>query len=200
LVQRIRFRPPSAGGDGRLWSILLALVFALSRVIYFAAGVRPDTIPIGTYLQYIDPVLLREHLWQSLFYLREQPPGFNLYLGLVLKTAAHPEALFLVIHLLMGLALAFSLMAVMMRLGVADWLAFLLAAMFTLSPITVLYENWVFYEYPVMVFLTVAAWAMGRYIRAAKFRHALLFFVSLTVVASVATGREACGPPLYRRC
>src|ERR1017187_1985332 len=114
-IQRIRFRLPRAGDDGKLWSILLALVFAVSRVIYFAAGVRPDTIPIGTYLQYIDPALLREHLWQSLFYLREQPPGFNLYLGLVLKTGAHPEAVFFIIHLLMGLALAFSLMVVMMK-------------------------------------------------------------------------------------
>jgi len=184
-IQRIRSSLPCADGDGKLWSIPLALVFAVSRVIYFALGVRPDTIPIGTYLQYIDPALLREHLWQSLFYLREQPPGFNLYLGLVLKTAAHPETVFFVIHLLMGLALAFSLMAVMMRLGVANWLAFLLAALLTSSPITVLYENWVFYEYPVMVALTVAAWAMGRYIRGAAFRDALLFFVSLTVVVSV---------------
>jgi hypothetical protein len=76
-------------------------------------------------------------------------------------------------------------MAVMMRVGVANWLAFLLAALFTASPITVLYENWVFYEYPVMVSLTVAAWAMERYIRAARFRDALLFFLSLTVAASV---------------
>jgi len=184
-VQGISSPPPRAGGDGKLWSILLTLVFAVSRVIYFAAGVRTDTTPIGTYLQYIDPALLREHLWQSLFYLREQPPGFNLYLGLVLKTAAHPEAVFFLIHLLMGLALALSLMAVMMRLGVANWLAFLLATLFTSSPITVLYENWVFYEYPVMASLTVAAWAMGRYIRAVTFRDALLFFASLAIVASV---------------
>src|SRR5271157_461573 len=110
-TQRTRFRLLCAIGDGKPWSTLLALVFGVSRVIYFAAGVRPDTIPIGTYLQYIDPALLREHLWQSLFYLREQPPGFNLYLGLVLKTSAHPEAVFFIIDLLMGLALAFSLMA-----------------------------------------------------------------------------------------
>jgi hypothetical protein len=49
----------------------------------------------------------------------------------------------------------------------------------------VLYENWVFYEYPVMVSFTVAAWAMERYIRAARFRDALLFFVSLAVLTSV---------------
>jgi hypothetical protein len=48
-IQRIRFSPPRTGGDGKLCSILLALVFAVSRVIYFALGVRPDTIPIGTY-------------------------------------------------------------------------------------------------------------------------------------------------------
>jgi len=165
--------------------LLLVLVFVVSRVIYFAVGIRPDTTPIGAYLQYIDPALLRNHLWQSLLYLREQPPGFNLYLGLVLKTSAHPEAVFFVIHLLMGLVLAYCLMLVMVRLGVANWLAFLLAALFTASPITVLYENWVFYEYPVMVALAVAAWAMERYIRSGAFRDALLFFLSLAVVASI---------------
>jgi len=184
-IKSVRFLALRACGDGKLWSGLLVLVFGVSRAIYFAAGVRPDTTPIGTYLQYIDPALLREHLWQSLFYLREQPPGFNLYLGLVMKSAAHPEAVFFIIHLLMGLLLAFSLMAVMMRLNVANWLAFLLAALFASSPITVLYENWVFYEYPVMVSLTVAAWSLWRYIRVAKFRDALLFFTSLTVVVSV---------------
>ena len=181
-AQRIRLPQP---GDGRLYSLLLALVFVVSRAIYLAVGVRPDTSPIGFYLQYIDPALLRDHLWQSLLYLREQPPGFNLYLGLVLKTSAHPEAVFFVIHLLMGLALAFCLMAVMVRLGVANWLAFLLAALFTASPITVLYENWVFYEYPVMAALTVAVWAMERYIRTGAFRDALLFFLSLAAVASI---------------
>lgn len=181
-TQRKRLPQPA---DSKPYSLLLALVFVVSRLIYLAVGVRPDTTPIGTYLQYIDPALLRDHLWQSLLYLREQPPGFNLYLGLVLKTSVHPEAVFFVIHLLMGLVLAFCLMSVMVRLGVINWLAFLLAALFTASPITVLYENWVFYEYPVMVALTVAAWAMERYIRNGTFRDALLFFLSLAVTASV---------------
>jgi hypothetical protein len=184
-TQRIRFLLQRAAADSRFWFILLALVFAVSRLIYFAVGVRPDTEPIGFYLQYIDPPLLKDHLWQSLLYLREQPPGFNLYLGLIFKIAAHTEAVFSVIHLAMGLALAFSLMAVMMRLGVTNWLAFLLAALFTSSPITVLYENWVFYEYPVMLFLTLAAWALERYICLTRFRHGLLFFLSLAAVASV---------------
>jgi hypothetical protein len=181
-AQRIRLPQP---GDRKRYSLLLALVFVVSRAIYLAFGVRPDTSPTGAYLQYIDPALLRDHLWQSLLYLREQPPGFNLYLGLVLKTSVHPEAVFFVIHLLMGLVLAFCLMSVMVRLGVENRLAFLIAALFTASPITVLYENWVFYEYPVMVALTVAAWAMERYIRNGAFRDALLFFLSLALVASV---------------
>jgi len=187
LTERLstqRERLPQSGG-GKPYSLLLALVFVVSRFIYFAVGVRPDITPIGAYLQFIDPALLRDHLWQSLLYLREQPPGFNLYLGLVLKASAHPQAVFLVIHLTMGLVLAFCLMTVMVRLGVVNWLAFLLAALFTASPITVLYENWVFYEYPVMVALTVAAWAMERYICNVRFRDALLFFLALAVTASV---------------
>ena len=168
---------------GRL-PLLLILVFAASRLIYFAAGVRPDTSPIDYYWQYIDPALLRDHLWQSLLYLREQPPGFNLYLGLALK-AALPEAIFFVVQSLMGLALALTLMMVMIRLGVSDRLAFVFAALFTVSPITVLYENWVFYGYPVAVALTTAAWATERYIRAPRFRGGLLLFGALAAVVSI---------------
>jgi len=166
------------------WWVLLGLVFVLSRALYFAAGMRIDTTPVGSYLQYVDPALLRNHLWQSLLYLHEQPPGFNLYLGLVLKSG-HPAVVFLAVQLLLGLALAFSLMSLMTRLGIVPWLAFAFTTLFVASPITMLYENWVFYEYPVMVFLTVAAWALERCTRTASFRHFLIFFAAIATVASI---------------
>jgi len=176
-----RWNPPG----GPRFLLRLTLVFVVSRLAYFAVGVRPDTEPLNYYMQCIDPALLRDHLWQSLMYLRQQPPGFNLYLGLVLKASGHPEAIFFVVQSLMGLALALALMTVMIRLGVANWLAFLLAAAFTASPITVLYENWVFYEYPVMFALTAGAWATERYVRATRFRDGLLLFAALAMVVSI---------------
>jgi len=179
----IRVSPWVPLGHRRLL-LPLALVFGISRLIYFALGVHPDTEPISYYWQYIDPALLRHHLWQSLLYLREQPPGFNLYLGLALKTAS-PDVVFGTVGLLTGLALALTLMTVMIRLGVSSRLAFLLTVLFTSSPITVLHENWVFYGYPVAVALTAGTWATERYIRAPRFHSGLLLFAALAIVVSI---------------
>jgi len=170
---------------GKLAPALLALAFGVSRAVYYALGVRTDMAPVGAYLQYIDPALLREHLWQSLWYLREQPPGFNLFLGLALKAGAHADAVIFGAQLLMGLTLAMTVMTLAVRLGAERWLAFALAALFTVSPITVTYEDWVFYEYPVMVALAVAAWALERWVRGERFRYGLIFFGSLAAVTGI---------------
>ena len=63
----------------------LLLVFALSRALYYAAGVRFDARPLDRFFQFIDPQLLRHRLLESLYYFHIQPPGFNLFAGLVLK-------------------------------------------------------------------------------------------------------------------
>ena len=60
---------------------LIAAVFAASRIIYWLIGVRFDIVPLTFYQQYIDPALLKHDLWRSIFYLEQQPPTFNAYLG-----------------------------------------------------------------------------------------------------------------------
>ena len=54
------------GAHPAVWLIGL---YILSRLCFFAAGVRFDLEPIATSWQILDPVLLRENLAESLFYM-----------------------------------------------------------------------------------------------------------------------------------
>jgi len=59
----------------------LIVCWIISRCVYFFYfRVSFDSRPLTWYLQYIDPALLKTALLQSTFYLRDQPPGFNLFL------------------------------------------------------------------------------------------------------------------------
>ena len=130
-------------------------VFILSRLIYYCVGIRFDATPLAHFWQYIDINLLSNNLLQSLYYLHSQPPLFNLFLGLALKFFAnHLELVFTVAYLLLGLLFTGSLYLLMHKLGVPDKLNILLAALYIISPAVVLYENILFYTYPIVALLS----------------------------------------------
>ena len=70
-------------GHFGLWAVVACGI--LSRLVYRGLGVRFSAAPLDYYIQFLDPELLRHDLLRSLFYMRDQPPGFNGFLGLVLK-------------------------------------------------------------------------------------------------------------------
>lgn len=159
---------------------LLAVVFVLSRLAYYLAGARFDARPILHYYQFIDPELLKHRLIESMYYLHVQPPGWNLYTGVVLKLfpQSYPLALHIV-HLLLGLATCWLVFYLMQVLGVSRWIALALAAWFTISPGTVLFENFMLYEYIVCFLLVAAAAALWRCGNRGSLQRFLLFFVLL---------------------
>jgi hypothetical protein len=125
-------------------------------------------------------VLLREHLAESLWYLHSQPPGFNLGVGLVLK--AFPEsyyAPFSLAYAAMGLALTLSLYLLLVRVGLSSLPSAVVAGVFAASPAAVLYENLLFYDYPVAFLLTGAALALTFYVSRPTFVRGLAFFALL---------------------
>jgi hypothetical protein len=140
--------------------MLLLLIFAISRVVYYALGVRFDDRGLPVYLQFIDVDLLKHHLLQSLFYLHWQPPGYNLFLGIVLKLFPEPATYtvaFHIIHLMAGAVITCLLFYLMRCLGVGVRLAITVTALFMVSPGVILFENFLFYEYPIAFLLTVSA-------------------------------------------
>lgn len=160
--------------------VLLAVAFVLSRTAYYWAGVRFDARPIRTFFQFIDPELLRHRLIESLYYLHMQPPGFNLYAGVVLKLFPDTYALaFHVLHLLMGLTICCLIYYLMSILGVTRWLAFGLTTLFMISPGVVMFENFMLYEYLLVFFLLVAATALYRFSAKGEALWVFVFFACL---------------------
>jgi hypothetical protein len=132
-------------------------VFVISRLGYYLLGVRFDARPIQHYFQFIDPELLKHRLIESMYYLHVQPPGWNFYIGIILKLfpGSYSAALHSV-HLALGLVTCWLLFYLMRVLGVSRWIALTLAAWFIVSPGVVLFENLLLYEY-VVGFLLIAA-------------------------------------------
>jgi hypothetical protein len=177
-LRSLRRRAGRVSRSRRAGALLVAGGFVLSRVVYIGClGVRFDAEPLGRYVQFVDPALLRTDLLRSLFYLPDQPPALNLFLGIVLK--AFPSSFVLAFHaafLAMGLAGALGVYFLARRLGCGGGLAMLLATALFVEPGTVLYEHWLFYAYPVAVLLVLAALGLHRLLCSGTRRDALFAF------------------------
>ncbi len=157
--------------------------FVVSRILYFAAGVRFDARPLNSFFQIIDPALMKTRLLESLFYLHTQPPGFNLMVGLVVKLfPSFYTPVLHAIYLLCGLSLCFTMYRLMRILGVRPAVAATLTAFFLASPGVVLFENLLLYEYPVMALLCASAVAFHGLLERPGLVPASLFFSSLTAL------------------
>ena len=91
--------PPTARRSSPWPLVTIVAVFVLSRIGYYFASVRFDASPLPWFWQFIDPVLLKTNLAQSLWYLHSRPPAFNLFPG-------HATAAYATCYLLLGLAFA----------------------------------------------------------------------------------------------
>lgn len=171
----------------RRWLVVVVVCFVASRLFYtYFYGLKFEDNPLLDYMQYIDPLLLRTDLARSIFYLRDQPPLFNLFLGIVLKTCGnYSNAAFHATYFALGFALVTSMYLVLVRVRVAPAFAALVAILFTVAPTTVLYENWLFYTYPVATLLSVSALFLHRYLTTKRRRDAVVFFSLLATIALV---------------
>lgn len=167
------------------WLLLLA-VFAVSRMLYFAAGVRFDSSPLGKFFQIFDPELLRTRLAETLFYSHTQPPGFNLLIGLVLKAfPANYDAALHGVYLLCGAVIAICVFELMLILGVRRWIALAVTSLFVVSPGMVLFENLLIYEIPLLALLCAAALCFYHAVRRPSGAVLGLFFTLLLALVSI---------------
>src|SRR5439155_126100 len=118
-------------------------------------GVRFDAQPLTYFIQYIDPALLQNDFLRSIWYLHFQPPAFNIFLGVILKLfPAHYVLAYQGAYLLFGFLFAAVLLELLTALGVQRRVALLLTIIHTIIPTTVLYENSLFYSYPLALLMT----------------------------------------------
>jgi hypothetical protein len=170
----------------KLCIFAIVIVFVVSRLVYYAMGVRFDTEPLAFFWQLIDPVLLRDAPWQSLFYQRTQMPGFNLYIAVMTHIfPRHADAAFQGVYLSLGLILGIALFFLLDRLHVNRALALFIAVICIASPVTVLYENWLFYEYPLAVLFCIAALFLHSYASTHSRLDGTIFFCSIALIALI---------------
>ncbi len=167
---------------------LVVLVYLLSRIAYHLLGVRFDQLPIVYYWQYIDTCLLHDHLLKSLYHLHSQPPLFNLFLGVGLKLIPNYYVFGTVcsiVYLILGLVMTIALFCLMTRLGVSGGLSAALVILFVSSPACILYENWLFYTYPVVVALCCCALFLHRYMMQGRVTDGIIFFSLLAFLVLI---------------
>jgi len=166
--------------------IVVVVLGVVAQLWYRSLGVHFSAEPLTFYIQFLDPELLRHDLLRSLFYLRDQPPLFNAFLGAVLKLfPLHYAQAFEAIYVAGGIAFGVILYELMVRMRVAPVWAVVVTVLFVDSPITILYETWLFYTFPLAIVLCGTALALQRYLSTRRFRDASIFFwlVAILVLA-----------------
>lgn len=165
--------------------LLAALaIYAVSRIAFFAFGIRFDATPRFGFWQVLDLELLERDLLASVFYLHSQPPLYNLFLGLGLRLApGEPDAFFHGVHLALGLVFTGCLYQLCERLEVRRPIALAAVALFLISPPSILFENWLFYSQPIAVMLLASALFVHRFAAEGRFSDAAILFGLLGALA-----------------
>lgn len=108
-------RSPSLLANKKSCLLIIGAIFIISRVLYWWRGVRFDSGSLDSWW-IIDPTLLRDRPWQSLFYLRTQLPGLNVYIALITHLfPRHSTAAFHATYVGLGLVLAVCLFLLLDR-------------------------------------------------------------------------------------
>lgn len=166
----------------RPWLALLG-VFASSRALAFAAGLRFDLAPLASYWQFADPELLEHHLFATVAHLHAQPPLFNLLVGMVLHAPFPPVWTFCVLYLACGFAVAAGSFHLLRAVGLGPWMAVAVASALVLRPGFLLLEAWLFYDLPVTALLVLALVALERALRLPTTGRLLAFSTALSLLA-----------------
>ena len=163
--------------------LCILTLFVLSRVAAWAAGVRFDASTLAYFWQIVDPILLKTRLFESVWYLHAQPPLYNLVLGVGLKLfGSHFAAAAHGAQICLGLVITLSLYALFVVIGLRRWWAAALTSLFATSPAMLLFENWLFYEYPVVTLLLLAVLAFVWFQRNPTARRSFAVFAPLAAL------------------
>ena len=163
---------------------LLLGIFIVSRVLYDRIGITFFGSTYQHYWQFIHQSLLETDMWRSIFYLHSQPPLFNILTGVILHLfPGNIQDAFHVIYYLAGALLTVSIYFLGVEISIPRWLSLFAAAMFMISPSTVIYEHWLMYAYLIASALAFSGVAFLRFLGEQKTYWGILFFSMLAFVA-----------------
>jgi hypothetical protein len=167
------------------WLAGLSAVFTGVHAVYYLMGVRYDAVSLIEMMHYLDPLLLRTRLLESLFYLHIQPPLMNLLVGLVLKVTPESVWLFQAIFLGFGLLLYECVFLIQVRLGIGRKLAAVLSTLFMASPPFILWEHFLLYTLPCAALLALAAVILFDVLHSWRWKALAAFFLALFLVCGL---------------
>ena len=159
--------------------IIILAVFIASRLIFSFMGGAFIAKPLSFAMQYLDPVLLKNDLLQSLFYLHSQPPLFNLMLGLILKMSQVPALSYSILFKTAGALVPLALYGTLSAIGVKRLTALLVTIVFMLNPTLILYENLLYYSYIETFYIALAIFSLTCWGRERKNSSLALFWTFL---------------------
>jgi hypothetical protein len=159
--------------------VIILAVFIASRLIFSFMGGAFVATPLAFAMQYLDPVLLKDDLLHSLFYLHSQPPLFNLMLGLVLKLSPVPALSYSILFKTAGALIPLACYGTLSSIGVKHLTALLITLVFMLNPTLVLYENLLYYSYIETFYIALAVFFLARWALEKKISSLALFWTFL---------------------
>lgn len=171
--------------------VMLTAVFCLAELLWFLLGMRFDhadgaSSPLYTYVQYVEPVLLRDRFFETLWYLHVQPPLFHVFLGAVLQ---FPERwhlfLFSSAYSAMALGLVLCSRALLADFGVGRGMRLIACAFLIVSPPLVLLAKWFYVQMPVAALLVAAALMLHRAIRSGKTRYLAGYGATISAIGLI---------------
>ncbi len=168
-----------------IFIIMLLFFFSLSRYFFWCAGIVFEDFSLENFWQYLDVKWLMTNLLESCYYLHSQPPTFNLFLGSILKLEHDPSVYFHIIYLIFGFILYYSLYQICRYLQVSSGFSIVFTTLFIISPQAILYENWLFYTYPVTSLLTLAALFLCKFYSTQKSYWGFLFFFDIALICTI---------------
>lgn len=173
--------------DEKKCGACLAVIFIISRLCYMLAGISFNFYYINYLNHFMDPELLKNRLIETIYYMHCQPPLFNFYIGLGLKAGDDviQNAYFSMSFLVCGALLFWFLYDLMLKFNINYKIAFFVTAFFMISPAAILYENWLFYTYPVTMFLVFSAYCLFNSIQKKNGRYMALFFITLAAIVLI---------------
>lgn len=164
----------------RFWPYLAVTVaFFTSRLVYwFVFELSFDYSPVSYFIQYLHSWFILHDFWRSLMYLHQQPPLQNLLTGGLMRVFGASAAFELLwcLYVVLGLVTTLAMLHVMLRLGVARWLAVVAVALYAAAPATVYFESWLFYHQPIAALLMLSLVFLLRYYRSATKAAGFWFF------------------------
>ena len=168
-----------------LGGFIVVLAFIVSRLIFMFSGGTFVAEPLAFAMQYLDPLLLKSDLLESLFYLHSQPSMFNLFLGIVLKLSAIPALSYELLFSTVGALICLSFYGILMYLGINRLICLFLTIVFMLNPTLILYEHLLYYSYFEVLFVSLSLFFLIRWCRNKKSMDVLLFWTSLLCLGMI---------------